>query len=86
MHEKHPTWTDRQIKCCLYWQSKARKQLREKIKLFLSEHPELIVLTTPEASGVDVNATMTSLGAKLQWPPVSLAYQVALVGSPQRQE
>jgi hypothetical protein len=85
MHAKHPNWTDRQIRCCLYWQSKARKELREKLKLFLSEHPEFIVLTTPEACGVDVDATMASLGAKLEWPPVSLAYQVALVGSPHKQ-
>ena len=35
MKKKHPEWTKRQCECCLYWQPKARKQLREKIQLFL---------------------------------------------------
>ena len=81
MQAKHPGWTDRQIRCCLYWQSKGRKQLRAKINAFLSNHPELTVLYTPEAFGVDVDATMLSIGMRLEWPPASLAYQVALVGT-----
>jgi len=33
---------------------------------------------------VDVTATMASLGIKLEWPPVKVAYQVALVGTPKQ--
>jgi hypothetical protein len=44
----------------------------------------LIAVTCPEACGVDVTATMASIGVALEWPPVSTAYQVALVGSPGR--
>ncbi len=29
---RHPNWSIRQLECCLYWQSRARKQLEEAIK------------------------------------------------------
>ena len=32
MKLKHHDWSDRQLKCCLYWQPGARKHLLEKIK------------------------------------------------------
>jgi len=82
MRRRHPEWSERQLRCCLYWQSKARKQLRLKVEAFLRDHPGLVALYVPEACGVDVTATMRSIGIELQWPPVSVAYQVALVGTP----
>jgi len=84
MKKKHPDWSDRQLKCCLYWQGTARAALRKKVDVFLVDHPGLIVVNVPEACGVDVTATMASLGIALEWPPVSVAYQVALVGTPKR--
>lgn len=84
MRKRHPEWSERQLKCCLYWQGTARAALRRKIEAFLAEHPGLVALTCPEACGVDVTATMASLGIELEWPPVSVAYQVALVGTPVR--
>lgn len=84
MRKKHPDWSGRKLRCCLYWQGTARAALRKKIEVFLGEHPGLIAVTCPEACGVDVTATMASLGITLEWPPVSVAYQVALVGSPWR--
>ena len=85
MRARHPEWTDRQVECCLYWQNTARKQLRDKIADFLaarSKGSHLIVLDCPEACGVDITATMESIGVKMEWPPVTVAYQVALVGEP----
>lgn len=82
MKRKHPDWSDRQLRCCLYWQGTARAALRKKIEAFLGRRPGLIAVMCPEACGVDVTATMASLGITLQWPPVLVAYQVALVGSP----
>lgn len=111
MRATHPGWSERQLRCCLYWQAGARKVLRAEIQAFLrdrgaSAHPEpriraasssmvwwdppfsdwppqpwLRVLTCPEACGVDVTATMKRIGIELQWPPKTLAYQVALVGT-----
>ena len=84
MRAKHPSWSERQTYCCLYWQNTARKQLRQKVEAVLSERPECVALYCPEACGVDVTATMASIGIELEWPPVNVAYQVALVGTPAR--
>ena len=86
MRVKHPDWTERQLLNCLYWQGTARKQLKQKIEDFrwytLIRNPgfRYIVLTTPEACGVNVTETMASVGEALQWPARTVAYQVAIVG------
>jgi len=83
MREKHPDWSQRQLECCLYWQSTARKQLKEKIEAFkklLDEHYQgtrYSIILTPEAMGVNVTETMWGVGIKLEWPPVNVAYQIA---------
>ena len=82
MRQGHPTWTQRQLECCLYWQTKARKQLTEEIGRFLREHPGCVVDTTPEAGGVNVTETLKVAGVRLEWPPRNIARQVALAGSP----
>jgi len=83
MKEKHPDWSQRQCKCCLYWQGTARKHLKSKINDFLCGFPGCIVLTCPEATGVNVTATMkNATGIELEWPPVKYVYQVAIVGYP----
>ena len=79
---KHPTWSERQLRNCLYWQGTARKQLREKIDRFLVERPRQRVILCPEACGVNVHETMAALGVHLDWPPTRCAYQVALAGTP----
>ncbi len=39
-----------------------------------------ILPASPEAMGVDVTQTMASAGIDLEWPPVKVAYQIALAG------
>jgi hypothetical protein len=80
MREAHPKWSERQLACCLYWQGTARKQLREVIARFQSEHADLQVTTCPEAMGVNVTETMLQLGIEL-WPIEQWTYQVALAGT-----
>jgi len=80
MKENHPGWSDRQAYCCLYWQPRARKQLRAKIEGFLRIHPGLKIITCPEAQGVNVTATMKLIGIELEWPPREIAYQVVVAG------
>ena len=81
MRARHPDWSEAQIYCCLYWQGTARKHLRHKMQQFLSEHAGLTAIYVPEAHGVDVTATMASIGECLEWPPRNVAYQVALAGA-----
>ena len=80
MKKKYPDWTIYQLRCCLYWQPKARKQLREKIKLFIKQHRNLIIVGNPEGCGVNVTETMKGIGINLEWPPEKYAYQIVLAG------
>ena len=90
MRTKHPNWSLRQVECCLYWQPTARKQLKHNITRFKMRHNYshwIIVglndkLGNPEGSGVNVTATMASIGHNLEWPPETKTYQVALAGFP----
>lgn len=80
MQREHPNWSQRQCKCCLYWQGGARRQLRSEVTKFLAEVqlPVPLVCWTPEARGMNVTATMRQIGIVLEWPPHEVAYQVAL--------
>jgi hypothetical protein len=78
MRERHRDWSEAQVRCCLYWQGRARQQLRAEIDRFAVEHPGYVVETTPEAMCVDVTATMAAVGIHLEWPPQGYTYQVAL--------
>lgn len=80
---KHPNWTYRQLSCCLYWQGTVRKFLRKEIAVkFPSTEadPGLKVVTCPEAMGVNVTATMETIGVTLEWPPKEYTRMVYLVG------
>lgn len=80
MKLRHPEWSERQARCCLYWQGTARKQLRIEINNFLSVHHNMYVVQCPEASGVNVTETMANINKFLEWPPETIAYQVVLAG------
>lgn len=81
MFDKHPKWSDRQAECCLYWQGTARKHRDKEIKAFLNEKGEHLILTTPEACGVNITKTMKNIGIILEWPPKTVTHQVALAGT-----
>lgn len=80
MRDKHPNWSEHQVKCLLYWQGTARKQLKIHIKEFLKKHENYIITTCPEAMGVNLTETMKSVGIELEWPPINFTYQIAIAG------
>lgn len=80
MRIAHPDWSERQLACCLYWQGTARKALEAEIKSFQSLYPFMHVTRVPEAMGVNVTETMRGIGVELEWPPKTVAIQVALAG------
>lgn len=90
MREKHPDWSSRQLYCVLYWQPRARKQLRAILRQFVAEHQlpgqRIQVVGCPEAQGVNVTETMRRAGVILEWPPREYAYQVALCGTPRLEQ
>jgi hypothetical protein len=86
MRLRHPKWTERQLRNCLYWQPRARKHLRNRVAAFLVQpgHEDFAADYSPEAGGVDVTATLRRAGIKLEWPPRTTARQVAFLGIPRR--
>jgi hypothetical protein len=80
MAEGHPTWSQRQLECCLYWQPKARAQLKMLCQGFLREHPNYVVDSIPEAGGMNVTETLWLVGIELEWPPRKIVRQIAVAG------
>ena len=83
MRAAHPDWSQRQLECCLYWQGTARKGLKAAIADFNFEHfgQFFFINSCPEAMGLNVTATMKSIGVELEWPPVNFTHHVALAGT-----
>jgi hypothetical protein len=78
---KHPEWTYRQASCLLYWQGGARKIHRALVdKHLASSLSGCSAEYCPEAMGVDVTASLASVGVHLEWPPKNYVLQVALIG------
>lgn len=86
MRASHPSWSERQLRCVLYWQGTARKRLRAEVVAFRAAHPEVEwrVEETPEAMGLHVFETMRKAGVTLPWPPADIAIHVALAGPARR--
>jgi predicted metal-binding protein len=82
MRQQHPEWSERQVRCCLYWQPGARKRLLAEIKSFWADlnHRKYSIETCPEAMGVNITETLKNVSVILEWPPETVTYQVALAG------
>lgn len=82
MKEKHPHWSERQARCVLYWQRGVKSRLLKKAEKLMKElggPMGTIILTIPEANGVDVFNTMTHHGLILK-PNPDYVYKIMLVG------
>ena len=75
MKEKLPHWTERQCRNPLYWQGSVRKRLLNKALAVGGN----VVLTIPEACGVNVFETMSKVGIILERKPDTVI-KVMLVG------
>lgn len=84
MAEAHPKWTDRQKRCCLYWQGSNRKQLQKEVKKFCGTFStKMLVTYVPEAMGVNVYATCFIHGLKLEKiRQLKVCRHIAMVGCP----
>lgn len=80
MKKLHPNWTNYQIRCCLYWQPKARNQLKKEIQKFLKDNSNCHIVKCPEASGVNVFLEMASIGYRLEKIPKIKTYQIVIAG------
>ena len=80
LKKKHPKWTDRQARCCLYWQGKVRKVLREACNEIMRDFCDGEVLYVPEATGVDVFKTCEKIGIMLERNPKKYVWKIAIIG------
>jgi len=81
MKEKHPEWTARQCRCLLYWQSRSRKQMKERALLAIKMLRTNRATACPEAMGVNVFATALLSGLKLdRTRSIDIARHVTLLG------
>lgn len=79
MRKAHLHWSYRQLSCCLYWQGTVRKALRP-YAAAAAESYEALLVTCPEAMGVNVTATMKNIGIELEWPPKKFTRMIYLIG------
>ncbi|MCX6746934.1 MAG: hypothetical protein NTU63_02245 [Candidatus Pacearchaeota archaeon] len=80
MKRLHSDWSDKQIYCCLYWQPKARKMQRQEEEKSKKEKGINLILTSPEAMGINLVSFMNKIGVKLEWPPRKITRLVSLGG------
>lgn len=81
MKTKHLNWTDKQARCVLYWQPRSKKQMRERVKLFLKESNCNQWHFYSEALGVNMYATASLSGLKLERiRDLKTCHHIALVG------
>lgn len=84
MKEKHPNWSDRQARCCLYWQGKVRKILRETCESIVDD--DMVACYIPEAMGVHVFKTCAEVGIKLERNPQKFVWKIAIIGRSFKEE
>jgi predicted metal-binding protein len=82
MYKKHPEWTYRQASCCLYWQGSVRSKLKKYAAEQMRSLPGTVLVTCPEAAGVNVTKSMRQAGVTLEWPPKNITRMVYLIGDP----
>jgi len=82
MRWRHPHWTEHQLYCVLYWQSKARVFQRHEERRAVKEYGADYICQGPEASGVNVTKLMRDAAhVILEWLPRQITRLVSLAGS-----
>lgn len=80
MGRRHPEWSDRQCRCCLYWQGTVRHNLMEEASAFAATVERSGITLCPEAMGVNVFRTCHRHRVMIRKNPRDIVYKVALVG------
>ena len=73
----HPDWTERALRNPRHFQRHLDAVLRKNIKAL--EISDFIPVYNPEAMGVNLHKTCSSVGINLQWPPKDRMYRIALL-------
>jgi len=84
MKSIHPTWSDRQCRCCLYWQNSVRSRLSSSCKDLQKSNNGAAFTLRPEAMGIDVISTALALGIAIELKPRATVHAIALLGYPRQ--
>ncbi len=76
---EHPDWTERALRNPRHWQNHLRCEISTFHETAKELLPELVVITNPEAMGVNLTETCALLGLTLEWPPVRSVFQINLL-------
>lgn len=76
----HPNWSERQIKCVLYWQNGVNGRLTNHCIYVTRENPGYTWTICPEAMGINVIKTVKLLNIPIKTHPTDLVIKVGLVG------
>lgn len=76
LKKSNPTWSERQCRCCLYWQGTARKVLRNHVRENL---PGYEWEETPEARGAHVFRMMSTAGYIMDKQAKQFVWKVAFI-------
>ena len=80
MRTKHPYWSDRQLRCLLYWQGSVNKELRLLISAVIGLNKLLKITTCPEAMGINVIETARRIGILVELKPRTKVFKIAIGG------
>lgn len=87
MLKKHPNWSTRQARCCLYWQKSVTSSvIAEAQKFVLLDYlfgsKSLYIIKNPEGAGVDLFRTCRLVGIELERDYLNqkYVYKMVLVG------
>lgn len=82
MRAIYPGWSDRQARCCLYWQRGVRKELEAESRRAILKGYGAAFNLCPEAMGVNVIRTLKALHVPVETKPKTWVYKVALLCYP----
>jgi predicted metal-binding protein len=81
MRRRHPHLSERQARCCLYWQNRVRKELRKATCKLMVHSGYSAITDIPEAMGLNLFRTMHNLGFKLERNPKQYVHKIAMLGA-----
>lgn len=82
MLEVNPNWSERQARCCLYWQNGIRKELIDYSKYVCFLNPGTVYDICPEAKGVNVIKTVLKARGQIEINPTKFVRKISLIYYP----
>jgi len=80
MRQKHPNWSQRQLRCVLYWQGGARSRLKKATIKYMDQKGFPDYTACPEGMGLNLFRTFHGFGIKLIKDPQDIVYLINMVG------